>query len=421
MVPQQRIYFVLFELCVCICLVDGLQLASLSVSAMASSLPIAQTAAVPASNLPLRAIPGDYGLPLIGPLKDRLDYFWFQGEEKFYQSRVEKYNSTVFRVNMPPGPPLAKDPRVICVLDQKSFPILFDVNKCEKRDVFLGTYIPSTSFTSGYRILSYLDPSEERHTKLKQWCFDLIKRNGRSFLPDFHTEIEKSMGLWEAALAKGEKANFSAEVQQFAFNFLMRSVVHRDPAAPGEASLGRNGGPYSSAWAGPQLVPIAGQTGLPHVVEELVLHTIPLPFSLVKKQYDAVYDFIKTYATDELAHAAAMGIERNDAIANLLFFLSFNAYGGFNIFFPQLTGYISRCGPELMHELHAEVTAAVADTEGKVTPKSLQNMPLLTSVVYEGFRFKPPVPYQYARAKTDFVIESHVNSFQVTSLSAHRQ
>jgi len=55
----------------------------------------------------------------------------------------------------------------------------------------------------------------------------------------------------------------------------------------------------------------------------------------------------------------------------------------------------------------------VADTDGTVTLKSLENMPLLTSVVYEGFRFKPPVPYQYARAKTDFVIESHENSFQV--------
>lgn len=379
---------------------------------MASSLPISPATVVPASNLPLRNIPGDYGLPLVGALKDRLDYFWFQGEEKFYQSRVEKYNSTVFRTNMPPGPPLAKDARVICVLDQKSFPILFDVEKCEKRDLFLGTYMPSTSFTNGYRVLSYLDPSEERHTKLKQWCFDLIKRNGRNFLPEFHTEIEKSMGLWEDALAKGEKANLSEEVQQFAFNFLMRAVVHRDPAAPGEASLGRNGGPFASAWAGPQLLPIAGGTGLPHAVEE-ILHTIPLPFSLVKKQYDALFDFFKTYATDELAQAAALGIERNDAITNLMFFLCFNSYGGFNIFFPQLTSYIAQCGPELMHELHNEVTAAVAVTQGKVTPKALEEMPLLKSVVYEGFRFRPPVPYQYAQAKTDFVLENHFNSFQV--------
>lgn len=66
-----------------------------------------------------------------------------------------------------------------------------------------------------------------------------------------------------------------------------------------------------------------------------------------------------------------------------------------------------------MHELHEEVKVAVVATEGKVTPRAMENMPLLKSVVYEGFRFKPPVPYQYAQAKTDFVIENHFNSFQV--------
>ena len=51
--------------------------------------------------------------------------------------------------------------------------------------------------------------------------------------------------------------------------------------------------------------------------------------------------------------------------------------------------------------------------QGLVTMQALQNMPLLKSVVYEGFRYKPPVPYQYGHAKRDFVIESHENSFQV--------
>jgi len=109
--------------------------------------------------------------------------------------------------------------------------------------------------------------------------------------------------------------------------------------------------------------------------------------------------------------AEASGIERNDAIANLVFFLSFNAYGGFNIFFPLLTAFVSKAGTTLMHELHDEVRAAVGD--GPVTLNALQNMPLLKSVVYEGFRFKPPVPYQYARAKMDLIIENHENSFQV--------
>nr|QCF46584.1 allene oxide synthase [Pohlia nutans] len=380
---------------------------------MASSLPISPvTAAVPSkSNLPLRNIPGDYGLPLIGALKDRLDYFWLQGEEKFYQSRIEKYQSTVFRVNMPPGPTIAKDSRVICVLDQKSFPILFDVEKCEKKDIFTGTYMPDLSFTSGYRVCPYLDPSEDRHTKLKQWCFDVLAKNGRNFLPEFHKAIDESMVLWEKDIAGGKRGDVSGEVKQFAFNFLFRAICHHDPAAPGPGSLGRDGGPGASLWALPQLAPIAGQTGLPHVVEELAFHTVSLPSILVKGKYDAIHNFVKTYATEALDMAEASGIERNDAIANLVFFLGFNAYGGFNILFPEVVAFIQSAGKDLMHELHEEVKGAV--TDGTVTLQALENMPLLKSVVYEVFRFKPPVPYQYARAKTDFIIENHENSFQI--------
>lgn len=362
--------------------------------------------------LPLKEIPGDYGVPYFGAVKDRLDYFWIEGEQKFYETRVAKYNSTVFRCNMPPGPPIASDARVICLLDQKSFPILFDVSKVEKRDVFVGTYMPSTMFTGGYRVCAYLDPSEERHTKLKQFCFDILRMNGPKFFPEFDKAIGESFTIWEDAIAKGQKANFSDECVQFAFNFLFRAVVHRDPVAPGEASLGKNGGADASTWTAPQLLPIAGGTGLPHPVEEIV-HTIPIPSFLVQSKYDAIYKFIKTYATEALDHAETLGLDRDEACANLLFFLSFNGYGGFNIFFPELIGFISQAGASLQKELSEEVKSAVAANGGILDMKTIQTMALVKSVVYEAFRLKPPVPYQYAKAKTDLIIESHDASFQV--------
>ena len=385
-----------------------------SISIRTDSDSFCSCAKMEATALPLRPIPGDYGLPFYGAVKDRLDYFWFQGEEKFYRSRMEKYNSTVFRVNMPPGPFIAHDSRVVCLLDQQSFPVLFDMNKVEKKDVFTGTYIPSVSFTSGYRVCAYLDPSEERHTKLKQWCMDFIARNGKNFIPEYHACFVQSCEEWEADLAAGKKASLSAEVQQFGFNFLLRAICHHDPTAPGPASLGKNGGPYASEWTLPQLLPIAGNTGLPHPIEEAAFRTAPIPSFLVQGKYDAILNWIKTYGTEVLDQAEAAGIERNDAAANLLFFVCFNGYGGFNIFWPEITGYIHQFGGiELMHELHDEVTKAVAATDGVVTLQALQNMPLLRSVAYEGFRFKPPVPYQYAKAKSDFILESHENTFQV--------
>ena len=52
-----------------------------------------------------------------------------------------------------------KKPRLIVFFDGKSFYVLFDVTKVEKKDLFTGTYMPSTDLTGGYRILFYLDPS----------------------------------------------------------------------------------------------------------------------------------------------------------------------------------------------------------------------------------------------------------------------
>ncbi|CAK9209750.1 unnamed protein product [Sphagnum troendelagicum] len=363
--------------------------------------------------LPLKKIPGTYGAPFFGAVKDRLDYFWFQGVDTFFKSRMDEYKSTVYRVNMPPGPPGFPDPRVIVLLDQKSFPVLFDTSLVEKKDVFLGTYRPSLSFTGGYRVLPYLDPSEERHTKLKTFCFNILKDNGPRLFSEFSNAIGDSFIVWETALEEGGTASFSTECAQFAFNFLFRGVVHRDPVAPGEASLGTKGGEHASLWTAPQLAPVAS-LGLPHAIEELTVHSFPLPFILVKSQYDPIFKFITTYATDALGKAEALGIDRNDAANNLLFFLSFNAFGGFNIFFPAVVREIAGVGPDLMRELVSEVKDVLAATgENKISLQSLGKMSLVTSVVYECFRINPPVPFQYGRAKKDFILESHDASFEI--------
>eukprot|EP00250_Pteridium_aquilinum_P014511 c22035_g2_i2 orf=182-451(+) len=81
------------------------------------------------AQLPLKRIPGGYGLPYWGAIKDRLDFFWFQGETQFWVARRDKYKSTIFRCNVAPSPPGFPISKVIMLLDQKSFPILFDVSK----------------------------------------------------------------------------------------------------------------------------------------------------------------------------------------------------------------------------------------------------------------------------------------------------
>ncbi|KAJ8424908.1 hypothetical protein Cgig2_007633 [Carnegiea gigantea] len=121
--------------------------------------------------LPLRTIPGSYGLPVVGPLSDRLNYFWFQGPETFFRTRADKYKSTVFRTNVPPCFPFfaGVNPNVIALLDCQSFSHLFDMEVVDKKNILVGDFMPSVKFTGGVRVCAYLDPTEEDHAKFFFW------------------------------------------------------------------------------------------------------------------------------------------------------------------------------------------------------------------------------------------------------------
>nr|GLL24816.1 allene oxide synthase 3-like [Ipomoea trifida] len=83
---------------------------------------------------------------------------------------------------MPPGPFIAKNPKVVVLLDSVSFPILFDVSKAEKRDIFAGTYMASTKFTGSYRVLSFLDPSEPKHATIKGMFIQTLAKLHDSYI-----------------------------------------------------------------------------------------------------------------------------------------------------------------------------------------------------------------------------------------------
>ncbi|KAI5076883.1 hypothetical protein GOP47_0008948 [Adiantum capillus-veneris] len=361
--------------------------------------------------LPPQEIPGSYGPPFIGLAVDKLNYFVVQGRDEFFLSLMQRYKSTVIRVNMPPGPPLFPDSRTIMLLDQKSIRVLFDTSKVEKKDVFAGTYMPSTDFTGGFRVLPYLDPSEPKHAPLKDFCFKILQSNGRKFLPEFHTAFDEGASEWDAQLdAKGE-AEFTSVCQNFTLSFLCRAILDADPSAPGSASLRDEGPSLIQAWIAAQLAPQAS-LGLPKPVEAL-LHTIPLPFSLVSNQYNKVYQFFYTNGHHLLDIAEQeFGLDRAEACHNLLFFVCFNTWGGLQLFLPAIFQRIASAGVSFQKELAQEVRSAVGEGD-EVTMKALQSMKLVHSTVYEVLRMDPPVPFQYGRAKDDMIVESHDAAYKV--------
>ncbi|OIW03451.1 hypothetical protein TanjilG_14676 [Lupinus angustifolius] len=361
------------------------------------------------TKLPFRKIPGDYGIPIITPFQNRLDYFYNQGRDEYFKSRIRKYKSTVFRTNVPPGPPIASNPNVVVLLDSKSFPILFDVTKVEKRDVFTGTFMPSTDLTGGYRVLSYLDPSEPKHGLLKRLIFFQLKSRREHVIPEFRSSYDELFQTLENELASKGKSSFNDANDQAGFNFLARSLFGSNP---GDSSLGRDGPSIVQKWVLFQLSPIL-KLGLPQFLEDTIIHTFRLPPSLIKKDYQRLYDFFYQSSGFVLDEAERLGISREEACHNLLFATCFNSFGGMKLFFPNLMKWIGRGGMKLHTQLAMEIRTAVRSAGGVVTMAAMENMPLMKSVVYEAFRIDPPVPLQFGKAKRNLVIESHEHAYEV--------
>ncbi|KAL4583660.1 hypothetical protein LXL04_008241 [Taraxacum kok-saghyz] len=363
------------------------------------------------TDLPLRDIPGSYGDSFFQPIKDRLEYFYGTGgRDEFFRSRVQKFKSTVFRANMPPGPFISNNSKVIVLLDAKSFPTLFDVSKVEKKDLFTGTYMPSTKLTGGYRILSYLDPSEPRHAQLKNLLFFMLKSSSNRVIPQFETTYTKLFESLETELAKNGKAPFNDVGEQAAFRFLGRAYFDANPE---DTNIGKDGPTLISKWVLFNLSPIL-TAGLPSFVEEPLLHTFRLPSFLVKSSYQKLYDYFESVATTVIEQAEKTEIPKDEAVHNILFAVCFNTFGGIKILFPDVLKWIGPAGENVQTQLAKEIRGAIKTYgEGKVTLAAIDQMPLMKSVVYECLRIDPPVPLQYGKAKRDFTIESHDAVFNV--------
>ncbi|GJM99760.1 hypothetical protein PR202_ga16890 [Eleusine coracana subsp. coracana] len=345
-----------------------------------------------------RAVPGSYGLPVIGNLRDRHDFYYRQGQDKYFESRIQQYGSTVLRINVPRGPFFTIDPKVVALLDAKSFTTLFDLDRVEKKDVLVG-YVPPVSITGGYRILSYLDPSEPNHDKLKQLMFNLLHSRKDSVIPAFRSNFSSLLDGVDLQVGNGP-VDFNKLNDVSAFQFLGEAFFGERPAPELFSNAGK--------WLLLMLSPLFS-IGLPWIVEEPLLHSVPLPSILVRKDYKAFYDYVFNAGTKALDNAESMGFSREEACHNLVFMMGLNSYAAFKLMLPTILGSVAGAKDKssLHARLAAEVRAAVADAGGEVTIAAVERMELVKSVVWEAVRLDPPVKYQYGHAKRDMEIESH--------------
>lgn len=313
---------------------------------------------------------------------------------------------------MPPGPFVSSNPKVIALLDGVSFPILFDNSKVEKRDVLDGTFMPSTSFTGGYRTCAFQDTTEPSHALLKRFYLTFLASKHDTFLPQFRNNLSEHFSDLEEKLAgKSGKASFNSSVGSSVFNFLFHLLTDKNPS---ETKIGSDGPSLVETWLAAQLAPL-GTAGLPKIfnyAEDLLLRTVPFPSWTVKSSYNKLHEGFCTAGTAILDEAERAGINRDEASHNLVFMLAFNAQGGLVNQFPILIKWLGLGGEGLHKQLAEEIRTVVRD-EGGVTLRALDKMTLTKSVVYEALRIEPAVPYQYAKAREDLVVQSHDAAYEI--------
>ena len=289
-------------------------------------------------------------------------------QDQFFQSRVDRYASTVVRLNAPPGPFMAKNPQVIAILDGKSFPVLFDNSKVEKKNVLTGTYMPSTSLYGGYRVCSYLDPSEPNHTKIKQLVFDLLFARKDHLIPEFRASYANLFRDMEQEFSQSGKFIFNSRNEETAFEFFGRFMFG---VSPSETELGSDGVTNSNLWLFAQLSPLM-TVGFPKLLEDILLHTFRVPSFLVKRKYQALYKYISSAATDALDMAQNLGLSREEACHNLLFAMIFNAWAAVKLLFPGILQYLAEAGSDL----HARLASEVRSGDGELTLAALEKLEL---------------------------------------------
>ncbi|KAG5579130.1 hypothetical protein H5410_049757 [Solanum commersonii] len=136
---------------------------------------------------------------------------------------------------------------------------------------------------------------------------------------------------------------------------------------PIDISFGTNEPKIVDKWVFLQLAPLI--KFVPNFLEDLVLHTFPLPYFLVKRDHQKLYNSM----WDILDEAEKLGVKRVEASL-------------------------------LVKEIRIAVKVV-----GGVTILALEKMPLVKYVIYdETLRMHPPVPFQ-----TVIIVSNHDASFLI--------
>ncbi|XP_010434982.1 PREDICTED: probable inactive linolenate hydroperoxide lyase [Camelina sativa] len=239
---------------------------------------------------------------------------------------------------------------------------------------------------------------------------ETLKRSSKVWLRELRSNLNIFWGTIESEISKNGAASYVFPLQRCIFGFLCASLAGVDVSV--SPDIAESGWKTLNTWLALQVIPTTKLGVLPQPLEEILLHTWAYPSQIVAGNYKKLYDFIDENAGDCIRCGQEdFGLTREEAIHNLLFVMGFNAYGGFSVFLPSLIGRIT--GDSGLQERIRSEVRRVCGSGSDLDYKTVNEMELVKSVVYETLRFSPPVPLQFARARKDFQISSHDSVFEV--------
>ncbi|CAD6248475.1 unnamed protein product [Miscanthus lutarioriparius] len=172
---------------------------------------------------------------------------------------------------------------------------------------------------------------------------DLLHRSARSWPVDFRAGVGAMLDTVDAEFAgkatdDKPSASYLVPLQQCIFRFLCKAFVGADPSA--DWLVDNFGFTILDIWLAWQILPTQ-KVGLVQPLEELLIHSFPLPSFLIWPGYYLLYRFVEKHGAEAVAYAETQhGIGKKDAINNILFVLGFNAFGGFSVFLPFLVAKV---------------------------------------------------------------------------------
>ncbi|KAI3788164.1 hypothetical protein L2E82_00874 [Cichorium intybus] len=101
---------------------------------------------------------------------------------------------------------------------------------------------------------------------------------------------------------------------------------------------------------------------VPHFLVDII-HTIRLPFFVIKPGYNKLYKAIYDSVSSLLDEAEKSGMKSAEACHNLVFLAGFNVFGGMKVLFPTVIKWIASGGESLHRRLAEEIRAVVKEEE----------------------------------------------------------